>query len=271
MRSHNNNIRFLSLLTIGVITSLLPGCSSDISKKNSVEGKSPDGLYKEASAMMKYGAFSDAADTFKQVESLFPYSSKAAQSQIMAAYCYFLAENYLDASRELEIFMRYHSSHKLMPYAAYLKAMCIYVRIASVGRDAKVAQDAKEAFIELVNRYPDSKYYQDSLEKIKIIDGLLAAREMMVARYYQNRSNFFAAINRYNFVISNFGHTNQVPEAYYRVIECCLKEGMSQEADGVNKILQKRFSSNKWANKAKEKMKKLQQHTQHMKDHVSRK
>lgn len=250
MGFRNIPIRVSNLLASCLISAVLSGCSSAPSQKNSIEGKTPESIYKEASVLLKHGAFSDAADTFKQVESLFPYSSKAAQGQIMSAYSHFLAENYSDASRELEIFMRYHSSHKLMPYAAYLKAMCMYMRIGSVGRDQKMAQDAKEAFMELVNRYPDSKYYEDSIKKIKIIDGLLAAREMMIARYYQKNSNFFAAIGRYNFVISNFGHTNQVPEAYYRIIECCLKEGMTQEAEGVHSILKKGFATNKWKHKA---------------------
>lgn len=260
-----------SLVTGTVLALALSGCSSDVSNKNSVTGKTPDKLYKEASSMLKHGSFSDAADTFNQIESLFPYSSKAAQGQIMAAYCHFLGENYTDASRELEIFGRYHSSHKLMPYALYLKAMCVYMRIGSVGRDAKVAQDAREAFMELINRYPDSKYYADSIKKVGIIDGLLAAREMMVGRFYQKRSNFFAAMGRYNFVISNFGHTNQVAEAYYRLIECCLEEGMLQEAEGIYGILQKKYAENKWKKKADVKMHKAKGHTILIKNSTNKK
>lgn len=258
---HRRDNLISNLLIGAVLAVLLAGCSSDPSKRLSVEGKTPGKLYKEASNLLRRGSFSDAADTFKQIESLFPYSSKAAQSQIMAAYCHFLAENYTDALRELEVFARYHSSHRLMPYALYLKAMCVYMQIGSVGRDSKIAQDAKEAFVELINRYPGSEYHADSLRKVAIIDGLLAAREMTVARFYQKRSSFFAAMGRYNFVISNFGHTNQIPEAYYRLIECCLEEGMLLEANGVYAILIKRFGKNKWKNKADIKMKTFKSHS----------
>lgn len=248
---------------LALLLFILAGCSSNSTGRDGVEGKTADEIYRKGTVLMKRGAFSDAADVFNKVESLFPYSSIAAQGQIMAAYCHFRAENYLDASRELDIFIRYHSSHKLMPYALYLKAMCIYMKVPSVGRDARVAQDAKEAFVELVNRYPSSAYYADSVKKIAVLDGLLATREMTIGRYYQKRSSFFAAIARYNFVVSNFGHTNQVPEAYYRIIECCLKEGMIQEAEGVYAILKKSFFKSKWRKKADNMMRKVRLYNNH--------
>ena len=156
----------------------------------------------------------------------------------------------MDATRELDIFMRYHSSHQLMPYALYLRAMCIYMQVASVGRDARIAQDAKQAFIELVNRFPDSIYYEDSMRKIYVLDGILAAHEMLIGRFYQQKSNSLSAIGRYNFVISRFGHTNQAPEAYYRIVECCLQEGLRQEAEGEYSALKSKFPNDKWKEKA---------------------
>ena len=226
----------------------LIGCSS--SDKDNIKGKTADSLYMEGNQLLRHGEYSDAADTFNKVESLFPYSSKASVSQILAAYCHFLAANYLDATRELDIFMRYHSSHSLMPYAMYLRAMCIYMQVASVGRDARIAQDAKQAFIELMNRFPNSIYYDDSARKIFVLDGILAAHEMNIGRFYQKKSNSLSAIGRYNFVITKFGHTNQAAEAYYRIIECCLDEGLNEEALAAYNTLKINFSNDKWKEKA---------------------
>lgn len=238
------------VFTVAVLMVMLTGCSSKVNNKHSVAEKTPQGLYSEASKLLKRGNYSDAADLFNEVESLFPYSSRAARSQIMAAYCHFRAENYVDATRELDIFARYHASNKLMPYALYLRAMCVYMQISSVGRNAKIALDAKQAFVELLNKFPDSIYAKDCVKKIRAIDGTLAAREMMVGRFYQKAGNSLSALGRYNFVINNFGHTNQVPEAYYRIIECCCAEGMELEAAGTYDILKRDYSSSKWTKKA---------------------
>lgn len=226
---------------------LLIGCASE---KEDIKNTNADRLYTKGNMLLKHGDYSEAAEAFNQVESLFPYSSKAPVSQIFAAYSNFLAANYMDATRELDIFMRYHSSHQLMPYALYLRAMCIYMQVASVGRDARVAQDAKQAFIELVNRFPDSIYYEDSMRKIFVLDGILAAHEMLIGRFYQQKANSLSAIGRYNFVISRFGHTNQAAEAYYRIIECCLHEGLNQEAESAYNTLKTKFPNDKWKEKA---------------------
>lgn len=226
------------------------GCSSD---KEGIEGKTADSLYAEGNRLLKQGDYSDAADTFNQVESLFPYSSKAPESQILAAYSHFLIGDekyYSDALRELDIFMHYHSSHNLAPYALYLRAMCIYMQVASVGRDIIIAQDAKQAFTELVNRFPNSIYYKDSIRKIYVLDGILAAREMLIGRFYQKKSNSLAAIWRYNFVINHYGHSNQAPEAYYRIIECCKNEGLDKEAINAYNSLKNKFPNDKWKIKA---------------------
>ncbi|MBR1735218.1 MAG: outer membrane protein assembly factor BamD [Alphaproteobacteria bacterium] len=226
----------------------LIGCSgnSDIDLKN----QTAESLYTNGRQQLSNGNYSDAAEIFSKVEDLFPYSSKASVSQILAAYCHFLNSNYLDATRELDIFMRYHSSHPLMPYAMYLRSMCIYMQVSSVGRDPRIAQDAKQAFIELMNRYPNSIYFEDCKRKVFILDCILAAHEMDIGRFYQKRSNSLSAIGRYNIVISKFRYTNQVPEACYRTIECCLAEGLKQEALDFYSILKNNYSDNVWKKKA---------------------
>lgn len=231
-----------------LLLAFLVSCSS--SNKDDIKGKTAESLYAEGNQLLKHGEYSDAADAFNKVESLFPYSSKASVSQVLAAYCHFLAANYLDATRELDIFMRYHSSHSLVPYAMYLRAMCIYMQVASVGRDPRIAQDAKQAFIELMNRFPDSIYCGDSARKILVLDGILAAHEMDIGRFYQKKSNSLSAIGRYNFVITKFGHTNQAAEAYYRIIECCLEEGLNEEASVAYKTLGIKFPNDKWKERA---------------------
>lgn len=227
---------------------LLIGCSSKSS--DDIKNKTADNLYSKAKSLLKSGDYADAASTFKEIETLFPYSAKASEGQVMAAYSYFLTSNYQDAMRELEIFQRYHLSHQLVPYVMYLRAMCMYMQVASVGRDSKIVKEAKDAFIELNNRFPESIYYSDSMKKIVVLDDIIAAHEMMIGRFYQKKSNMLSAISRYNFVVNHYSNTNHTPEAYYRIIECCESEGLDKEALAAYNILNNKFPNNSWKTKA---------------------
>ncbi|MDR2794700.1 MAG: outer membrane protein assembly factor BamD [Holosporaceae bacterium] len=222
-------------------------CSSN---KDDPSRKNVDALYNEAYKLMKSGEYSDAASNFKEMEVLFPYAAKASEGQVLSAYCYFLASNYQEALKLLEVFLRYHPSHKLVPYAMYLRAMCIYMQVSSVGRDAKAANEAKLIFMELANKFSDSIYRDDCLKRIIILDDIIAAHEMSVGRFYQKNGNALSAIGRYNFIITRMRHTKHCPEAYYRTIECCDSIGLNTEAVGAYNALLKEYPKNHWSEKA---------------------
>ncbi|MDR3179963.1 MAG: outer membrane protein assembly factor BamD [Holosporaceae bacterium] len=238
MRSH-----FLVCCSLVVVA-----CSS---QKDDLVKKNVDALYNKAYMEMKSGEYSEAASDFKEIEVLFPYAARASMGQVLSAYCYFLASNYQEALKLLEVFLRYHPSHELVPYAMYLRAMCIYMQVSSVGRDAKAANEAKLAFVELVNKFPDSVYRDDCLKRIIILDDVIAAHEMSVGRFYQKNGNALSAIGRYNFVITRMRHTKHCPEAHYRTVECCHSIGLNTEASEAYNALLQEFPGNYWSEKAK--------------------
>ena len=114
------NVHSYLYSSLFLLFGLLIGCASE---KEDIKNTNAARLFTKGNMLLKHGDYSEAAEAFNQVESLFPYSSKVPVSQILAAYSNFLAANYMDATRELDIFMRYHSSHQLMSYDLYLRAM----------------------------------------------------------------------------------------------------------------------------------------------------
>ena len=55
---------------------------------------------------------------------------------------------------------------------------------------------------DLVQRYPDSPYGRQAVNRIRLAEDALAASEMSVGRYYQQRNNQVGAINRYKVVVT---------------------------------------------------------------------
>ena len=234
----------------GLLCFLCVGCSILEKKNDSVEQKSAEAMYESGCALLKKDSYESAAEVFKEIEALFPYSSKSCEGQILAAYSHFRMSNYMDAMRELDIFLKYHSSHKLVPYAIYLRAMCLYMQTSTPERDQLVAQQARQAFVEVINRFPNSPYYADSMKRVVILDDTIAGHEMKIGKYYQKRKNMLAAINRYNFIVRHLSHTPHIGEAYYRTIECCQQEGLENEAQLAYEVMKVGFSDSKWTAKA---------------------
>jgi outer membrane protein assembly factor BamD len=128
--------------------------------------------------------------------------------------------------------------------------------IVSAGRDSEVASDAKRAFVELTNKFPDSEYGRDALGRIRLLDNLIAAHEMLIGRYYQKQGNAPAALNRYAYTASRFRHTNYAKEALHRTVECCLSLGLDEEAANALQTLETEFPLSRWTTKAALLMKK---------------
>lgn len=222
------------------------GCESS---KLPADGKSAGEVYSDAENLLRDGEFENAGKKFKDIETYFPYSKKAIVARIMSAYCNFKSGSYIDAIRELEIFLRYHPYHELVPYAMYLQAMSEYMIISAVGRDSEQAEKSRSAFIKLLNRFPKSRYAEDCKKRIVLLDDIIAAHELLIGRYYQKRKSSLSAINRYNYVISRFSNTKSAEEALFRMVECCRNEGLSEEADNAISILKARFPNGRWIKK----------------------
>ncbi|MDR0555978.1 MAG: outer membrane protein assembly factor BamD [Holosporaceae bacterium] len=240
-----------SFLLLGCL--LVFGC---VPTKDEFKNRSVESVYKKANDLLKKKEYKEAASEFKDLETLFPYSSRANEGQVLSAYCHFLASEYMSALREIGIFLRYHPSHELVPYVLYLKAMCKYMQVVSVGRDQKTALDAKYVFIELTNRFPESKYYNDAMKRIMILDDIIAAHEMAIGRYYQKNKNALAALGRYAFVADRLMHTRYAKEAMFRIVECCRFLGLGKEAENAQRSLEAAFPDSPWTKKSALLMKK---------------
>ena len=67
-----------------------------------------------------------------------------------------------------------------------------------------------------------------------------------VGRYYQDRSEYLAAINRFKSVIENYQTTTHVPEALARLTECYLSLGLEGEAKRTAAVLGHNFPGSEY-------------------------
>lgn len=222
----------------------LVACSSD--DEVAYEERPVTELYDEAMGSMKDEEYKKAASAFDEVERQHPYSRWATQAQLMAAYAYYEANEYIDAIAALDRYIRLHPANPDVPYAYYLKGLCYYEQISDVTRDQRMTEDAHAAFTELVARYPESEYARDARLKLDLINDHLAGKEMTVGRYYLRQGHYLAAINRFQRVITNYETTTHVPEALHRLTEAYMALGLTEEARKSAAVLGHNFPGSEW-------------------------
>ena len=240
-------LRFRSALALLALTlPLLAACSGDDEPAPYVERPVED-LYNIAADTLAQGDdYMLAGQQFEEVERQHPYSVWAAKAQLMAAYSYYLANEYDAAISGLDRFLALHPGSPEVPYALYLKGLSYYERISDVHRDQEMTKEALDALAEVVRRYPDSEYARDARLKIDLADDHLAGKEMTVGRYYLQRRNYLAALNRFQTVIRDYQTTTHVPEALHRLVEINLALGVEREAQATGAVLGYNFPGSDW-------------------------
>lgn len=239
--------RYLSLSLVLALL-LLGGCSSTKDGKESADEKQVpvETLYNNAASALDAGNYSEAAKQFDDVERQYPYSQWATRAQLMAGFANYKNLKYDEAVIALDRFIELHPGDENIAYAWYLKALCYYEQISDVRRDQKMTELALDSLKQIKDRFPDSVYAKDAALKIDLTLDHLAGKEMEIGRYYLERKQYQAAINRFQRVVDQYQTTTQVPEALHRLTESYVALGILPEAQKTAAILGHNYPQSSW-------------------------
>ena len=240
-----SNIYIIIFIFVFVVS-----CSKDETAKSIIKEKSLDlqvlEAYQEGKKALDEGDVLFAAKKFNEAEILFPQSTWAPKSALMASYAYYIQDYYSDAVAELKRFLKIYPNHKNVDYANYLLAICYFEQIVDEKKDTQSIYDAKEKFLFIINNYPNSEYALDAKFKIDLINEILASKEMYIGRYYVQKKKWISAINRFRNVIDKYDTTIYTEEALHRLVEIYYLIGLVDEAQKYAKLLGYNYQSSKW-------------------------
>ncbi|NIA68633.1 outer membrane protein assembly factor BamD [Pelagibius litoralis] len=222
----------------------IAACSSD--EPPAYVERPVEELYNGALDALQVGEYEEAARLFDEVERQHPYSEWASKAQLMAAYAFYQENRYDEAINALDRFIELHPGSPDVSYAFYLKAISYYEQISDVARDQKMTTEALNALEDLARRFPNSKYTRDAELKIDLALDHLAGKHMTIGRFYQDRSEYLAAINRFRTVIERYQTTTHVPEALHRLVESYMAIGILDEAKATAAVLGHNFPGSDW-------------------------
>ena len=227
----------------------LSGCANN--PKDPTAGWSPEKIYSEARDEVNAGAWDKAIGYYEKLEGRAAGTVLAQQAQIDKAFAQYKTGDKILAIATLDRFIRLHPTSPAIDYAIYLKGLVNFndnlglfsfiTRQDLSERDQKAAKDSYESFLELTQRFPNSKYSPDARLRMTHIVNSLAAYEVHVARYYASRGAHVAAINRAQQAIADYQGVPALEEALAILVSSYDAMGMIALRDDAKRVLVKNF------------------------------
>ena len=202
--------------------------------------------YNEGLKEFNRGDIFFAVKKFNEVELLYPQSSWAPRSVLMAAYAYYSQMYFNDAVFELNRFLDKYKNHPNTDYAYYLLAISHYNQIVDEKKDLGEIIKSREYFKLLVKDFPNTDFAEDAYFKLELIAEILASKELYLANYYLDREKWIPAMNRFKKIVNDYDTTIFIEEALYRLVELNYKLGLIDEAKKYTALLGYNYQSSDW-------------------------
>jgi outer membrane protein assembly factor BamD len=239
---------------LAVLAIPLSGCSSATEAWDKVFNKDETFVEEPAEKLYNEGLFlmnekrdpKAASKKFEEVDRQHPYSDWARKSLLMSAYAFYNANDYDSCIGAATRYVTLHPGSPDAAYAQYLIAASHYDQIPDISRDQGRTEKAIAALEEVVRKYPTSEYAVSAKAKLEAARDQLAGREMNVGRYYMQKRNYTAAINRFKTVVTQYQTTRHVEEALARLTEAYMAIGIVSEAQTAAAVLGHNFPDSPW-------------------------
>jgi len=227
------------------------GCGLLPEVSDETAGWTAERLYSQAHDSLLEGNYTRAAKLFETIEARYPYGRYAQQAILEGAYANYRANETALAVAACDRFIRTYPNHPSVDYAYYLKGLVHFredqgllgyvYELDLSEREPKAMRESFAAFKELVAKFPESRYAQDSVDRMRYLTNSLALYEVKVARYYYNRGAYVAAVNRAQGALLSYPRTPANEDALDVLVRGYDKLGMVQLRDDSRKILQQTF------------------------------
>jgi outer membrane protein assembly factor BamD len=236
-----------AVLAAGVALMAASACAGNSRQQELAYIEQPvETIYNEAVRSLNRSLWDVSALQFDEVQRQHPYSPWAQRAMLMSAYARYRSRDFDEAISSAQDYISLHPGGDGAAYAYYLVAVCNFDQIIDVGRDQARSYNVLTALNEVIARFPQSDYARDAVLKVDMVRDQLAGKEMEIGRYYLNRSEHLAAINRFKRVITDYQTTSHAPEAMHRLVEAYLSIGLTGQAQQTAAVLGHNYPGSDW-------------------------
>lgn len=245
-------MRLIKLLFALVFVVHLSACSSWAEKDDEgmgpYKGMSAKQLYTEAKNSMAKKEYASAIKRLEALDTMYPFNDYAEQADLDLIYAYYQNSEYPAAAATAERYIHLYPRAKKVDYAYYMKGLANFqqprgtlTKILPVDeswRDPGTQSQAYSDFATLVQRFPNSKYKANALQRMIFLRNQFAKKELNVANYYYTRRMLVAAIERANYLVETYPQSPSVQPALALMYYANTTLGLKDAADDALKVYQ---------------------------------
>lgn len=242
-----SSTRTLNVIALAsILTLALAACASKNEK-----AATPEETYKEAKEELSSGGFDKAIVLLDKVQATAAGTSLAEQAELDKAYAHYKNLENPQALATIDRFIKLYPSSPALDYALYLKGTINFADNTGLlgkwstqdlaERDQRASRLSFEAYRQLLEQFPNSRYAPDARQRMVYIVNSLAQSEVNIARYYYARGAYVAAINRAQAAISEYRDAPALEEAMGILVRSYDALGLTQLRDDAERVMQKSF------------------------------
>lgn len=225
----------------------LAGCAT-------LEDEIPDNwsakrLYDEGRKALQHEDYRTTIEYLEKLETRFPFGAQTQQGQLMTAYAYYKNSDPESAIATADRFIKLNPTHPDVDYAYYIRGLAHFYsrdnfldnlfQLDTSVRNPDSVRRSFQYFSELVQRFPNSQYAKDAVQRMVYLRETLARYELHVADYYMRREAWLAAANRAKGVLERYPRTPAVSDALALLSEAYYRMGIHDLAADSLLVLEK--------------------------------
>ncbi len=206
------------LVILGIFLSLT-ACKhwwggADDEDNNPFKGMSAKQLYAESKQELSKKEYTSAIKRLEALDTMYPFNDYAEQAEIDLIYAYYKKEDYPSTAATAERYIHLYPRAKRVDYAYFMKGLANFQQTRGTlanmlpmdesWRDPGTQSQAYSDFATLVQKFPDSRYKPNALQRMIYLRNMFAQHELNTATYYYGRKMYVAAEERASYLIKTY-------------------------------------------------------------------
>lgn len=181
---------------------------------NPYQGVSASKLYSDAQKALSKEQYTTAIKELEALDTMYPFNDYAEQAQLDLIYAYYKKDDFPSTAATAERFIHLYPRAKRVDYAYYMKALANFqqtrgalanlISMDDSFRDPGTQSQAYSDFATLVQKFPESRYKTNSVQRMIYLRNMFAMRELNAANYFYSRKMYVAAIERSSYLIKTY-------------------------------------------------------------------
>ena len=244
---------FLISLVVALSSCAKWGMSDE--DKNPYKDLSETQLYDAAKKSLNKKEYATASKQLEAMESMYPFSDYTERSQMDLIYAYYENEEYPAAAASAERFIHLYPRAKNVDYAYYMKGLAnfqqtrgVFAKVLPLDESWRDPGTQTQAFLDFstfIQKFPDSKYKANALQRMIYLRNMFAQHELNVSQFYFGRKMYVAAIERASYLVKNYPQAPGVQKALVIMYDSNKALGLNQAADDVMKVYEATYHTSK--------------------------